>query len=137
MPGRSERARKVRWADLPPAARAYRIFHAAWSVAGLAAFGHIWRCAVTGHRDRILWASMAFLALEGAGLVVGRGDCPMGGVQERMGDPVPFFELVLPPRAAKAAVPALAAGTIAGMAIVGLRLMRDARRAAPATRARR
>ena len=137
MPGRSERARATRWADLPPAARAYRVFHAAWSVAGLAAFGHIWRCAITGHRDRVLWASVGFLLVEGAGLVVGRGDCPLGGVQERMGDPVPFFELVLPPRAAKAAVPALAGGTVAGMAIVGLRLVRDARRAAPATRARR
>jgi hypothetical protein len=122
MPGLSERARATRWTDLPPAARAYRVFHAAWSIAGLAAFGHVWRCAVTGHRDRILWASIGFLALEGAGLVVGRGDCPMGEVQERMGDPVPFFELVLPPRAAKAAVPILAAGSVAGMAVVAARI---------------
>jgi hypothetical protein len=39
----------------------------------------------------------------------------MGPLQETWGDPVPFFELVLPPRAAKAAVPVLAVIAIAGL----------------------
>lgn len=39
----------------------------------------------------------------------------MGPRQAEWGDPVPFFELVLPPRAAKAAVPVLAGASIAGM----------------------
>ena len=47
---------------------------------------------------------MAFLSIEGVGLIIGGGDCPMGRFQEQLGDPVPFFELVLPPRAAKAAI---------------------------------
>jgi hypothetical protein len=38
----------------------------------------------------------------------------MTPVQRRLGDPVPMFELVLPPRAAKKAVPALAAVALAG-----------------------
>jgi hypothetical protein len=38
-----------------------------------------------------------------------------------MGDPVPFFELVLPPRAAKAAVPLLAGSSVAGFLAVALR----------------
>ena len=62
----------------------------------------------------------AFLTAEGGGLVVGRGDCPMGPLQEQLGDPVPFFELVLPPRAAKAAVPILAGASIAGFIAVAL-----------------
>jgi hypothetical protein len=48
-------------------------------------------------------------------LVIGRGNCPLGPFQARLGDPVPLFELVLPPRAAKAAVPVLAAVTAAGL----------------------
>ena len=64
---------------------------------------------------------MAFLLAEGAGLVVGRGDCPMGSIQAEWGDPVPFFELVLPPRAAKAAVPILAAVSLAGITALALR----------------
>jgi len=117
------------WATLSAPARAYRVFHAAWSVAGLASLGYIWACAVTRRRDRRLWASIAFLSLEGAGLIAGGGDCPMGPLQERMGDPVPFFELVLPPRAAKTAVPILAAASIAGFVAVALRRPIRSRRA--------
>ena len=95
--------------------------HAAWSVVGLTTLGYIWVCAATGRRDRWLGASIGFLLVEGAGLVVGGGDCPMGPLQAEWGDPVPFFELVLPPRAAKAAVPILAAATVAGLAALALR----------------
>jgi hypothetical protein len=90
-------------------------------VAGLASLGYIWTCAAMRRRDRRLWASIAFLSIEGGGLIVGRGDCPMGPLQARIGDPVPFFELVLPPRAAKAAVPILAGASVAGFLAVALR----------------
>jgi hypothetical protein len=106
------------WAELGGRARAWRLVHAAWSAAQLACLGLIFARVVQGRRDPATWASVAFLGAEGAGLLVGRGDCPMGHAQERWGDPVPFFELILPPRAAKAAVPLLAALAIAG--IVGL-----------------
>lgn len=109
------------WRSLPPRARAWRLAHAGWSVAQLAALGYIWTCAVTGRRDARLWASIGFLGLEGVGLAVGRGSCPMAGLQSRWGDPVPFFELLLPPRAAKAAVPFLAVVSAAGIAAVVLR----------------
>jgi hypothetical protein len=112
---------RVGWADLSRPARAYRVFHAAWSVAGLASLAYIWFCAATRRRDRALLASVAFLSVEGVGLLIGGGDCPMGNVQAQMGDPVPFFELVLPPRAAKAAVPILAWASVAGIIAVVLR----------------
>jgi hypothetical protein len=112
---------RVGWADLGRPAKAYRVFHAAWSVAGLASLGYIWFCAVIRRRDRALLASVAFLSVEGVGLLIGGGDCPMGNVQAQMGDPVPFFELVLPPRAAKAAVPILAWASVAGIVAVVLR----------------
>ncbi len=109
------------WANLGRGARAFRVLHTAWSVVSLACLGYIWACAATGRRDRRLWASVAFLSVEGAGLVVGHGDCPAGPFQAQLGDPVPLFELVLPPRAAKAAVPVLAWITIAGIALVIVR----------------
>ena len=103
------------WGSLGRRAKAWRLVHAGWSAAQHAALGYIWACVVSGRRDGRLWASVLFLAVEGAALVVGRGDCPMGAVQDGWGDPVPFFELVLPPRAAKAAVPVLAAVSVAGL----------------------
>ena len=53
--------------------------------------------------------------------MVGHGNCPVGPRQAEWGDPVPFFELLLPPRAAKAAVPVLAAVGVAGIAALVLR----------------
>ena len=111
----------VSWATLSRPAKAYRVFHATWSVAGLASLGYIWVCAARRRRNRLLGASIAFLSGEGVGLVIGGGDCPMGPFQEQLGDPVPFFELVLPPRAAKAAVPILAAASLAGFLAVAVR----------------
>lgn len=115
---RSVAGRSAAWRDLGVRARTWRVVHATWSVAQLACLGLIWQRVVTRRRGRALWASVGFLAVEGAALVLGRGDCPMGGLQEEWGDPVPFFELVLPPRAAKAAVPVLA--LVSAAAIVGL-----------------
>lgn len=106
---------KATWASLGSRARAWRILHASWSVGQMAALAYIWRCALVGHRDRRLWASVGFLLVEGGALVVGRGDCPFGPLQAEWGDPVPFFELLLPPRAAKAAIPVLAVISLAGV----------------------
>jgi len=109
------------WPTLGARARAFRVVHAAWSVVGLATLGYVWACALMRRRDRGLWASVAFLSTEGLALIVGRGNCPMGPLQTAWGDPVPFFELVLPPRAAKAAIPLLAAASIAGFMAVAVR----------------
>jgi hypothetical protein len=109
------------WAELGARARAWRLVHAGWSIAQLVCLGLIWARVTQRRRDPATWAAVAFLVAEGGGLVAGRGDCPMGRVQEAWGDPVPFFELILPPRAAKAAVPMLAAVAVAGVAALGLR----------------
>lgn len=109
------------WATIGGRARTWRVAHASWSAAQLACLSYIWASALTGRRSRRLWASVAFLLVEGGALVVGRGDCPVGPKQAEWGDPVPFFELVLPPRAAKAAIPILAVVSIAGIAALVLR----------------
>jgi hypothetical protein len=96
-------------------AMALRIAHAALAVVELAGLGYLWACAVNGRRDRLLTASVGLLVAEGAALVVGRGDCPLGPLQERCGDPTPLFELILPSRLAKAAVPVLAAVAASGV----------------------
>ena len=113
--------REVSWATLGRRARAWRVLHAAWSVAQLGCLGDIWVSALKRRRSRRLWAGVAFLFVEGGALVVGRGDCPVGPLQAEWGDPVPFFDLVLPPRAARAAVPVLAVVSVTGVVALGLR----------------
>ena len=117
-----------RWATIGRRAKAWRVGHAAWSVVQLAGLGYIWACAITRRRTLKLWGFVALLLAEGGALVVGRGNCPMGTLQAEWGDPVPFFELVLPPRAAKAAVPILAAVSIAAIGALIVRKPGLARR---------
>lgn len=86
-----------------------------WGLAQLGALTRVWASALGGRRGGWSWPAVAFIGLQGAGLIAGRGDCPMTPLQRRLGDPVPMFELVLPPRAAKAAVPVLAVVAISGI----------------------
>lgn len=113
--------RTVSWTRLSRRAKTWRVLHASWSVAQLGGLAYIWRCALGGRRDKRLWASVGFLLVEGGALVVGGGDCPVGPLQAEWGDPVPFFELVLPPRAAKAAVPVLAVVSVGGLVSIAVR----------------
>jgi hypothetical protein len=123
--------RRPTWADLPPGARLFRLAHVAWGVVNLAALADVWQAALRGARCRRSWLGAALLLLEGAALVLGRGERPAGPgrgrappagpLQRRLGDPVPMFELVLPPRAAKAAIPALTVVAAAGTGLLARR----------------
>lgn len=103
--------------SLPPAALVFRCAHAGIAAGFLVAIGYVWWCGLTRRRGPRLRAATAALVTEGALVVANRGDCPLGGLQERLGDPDPLFELVLPPRAARLAVPALGAVTACGLAL--------------------
>ncbi len=103
------------------AARAFRTFHTLIAVVDLVGLGYVWTCALTRQRGRLLHLSVGALLVEGGALVIGRGNCPLGPLQRKLGDPTPLFELVLPPRVAKAAVPVLAGISMAGLAMVAAR----------------
>lgn len=89
----------------------------------------VWWCALTGRRGRLLHCAVMALTCEGLLVIANRGDCPLAGLQDRVGDPVPLFELVLSPAAARRAVPVLGAVTVAGMSLLARRdyLARGAR----------
>jgi len=106
---------------LAPSALAFRAVHAAIAAGFLTAIGYVWVCALTGRRGPVLRVAVGALSLEGALVVANRGDCPLGGLQDRLGDSVPLFELVLSPRAARRAVPVLGAVTAAGVLLLARR----------------
>jgi hypothetical protein len=107
--------------DLPPAVIAWRFAHGLIAVGFLASIGYVWWCALSGRRGRFLGSAIAALVGEGALVVANRGDCPLGRLGDRIGDPVPLFELVLSPRAARLAVPTLGAVTVAGLGLLAAR----------------
>ena len=113
--------REVELGDAGLAGSGWRVVHATWSVAQLWCLGDIWASAPRRRRSRRLWAGVAFLCVrEGrsssATESARSGKCRPSGVIR-----VPFFELVLPPRAAKAAVPVLAVVSVAGIVALALR----------------
>jgi hypothetical protein len=107
--------------DLPPAVIAWRSAHGLIAVGFLASIGYVWWCALSGKRGRFLRPAIAALLGEGALVIANRGDCPLGRLGVRIGDPVPLFELVLSPRAARLAVPTLGAVTVAGLGLLAAR----------------
>lgn len=106
---------------LSRAALAFRAAHAAIAIEQLGAIAYVWWCALSGHRDRLLRIAAVTLIGEGVLVSANGGDCPLGPMQERLGDPVPLFELVLSRRAAKLAVPTLGAITALGLILLTVR----------------
>ena len=119
---------------LSPAALAFRIGHAAIALGFLTAIGDVWWCALTGRRNRALRVAVGALAAEGAFVAANHGDCPLGPLQERVGDPVPLFELVLSPAGARRAVPTLGLVAAGGVLLCRVRPPSEARPAGPASR---
>ncbi len=99
----------------PHAVLLWRGFHAALALGFLGAIAELWWAALRGRRSRRTTAAAAALIAEGVLVGANGGDCPLGPLGDRIGDEVPLFELVLPPRAAKAAVPVLGAVAAAGI----------------------
>ncbi len=107
--------------ELGRRARAFRVAHVLIAVVELSGLTYIWACALMRRRDRPLAVAVGMLSAQGIGIVIGRGNCPLGPLQRQLGDPTPCFELVFPPRAAKAAFPVLLVVTLGGLGAVLLR----------------
>jgi len=103
---------------LAPAALAFRAAHAGIAAGFLSAIVYVWACAISGRRDPMLGIAVGALTLEGVVVAANGGDCPLGPLQDRLDDPVPLFELVLSPSAAKRAIPVLGAVAATGIALL-------------------
>ncbi len=110
--------RAVHWESLGAGARLFRLAHVGWGILNVAGLAYVWLSAATRRRDRLLAASVGLLGARGVALVIGRGNCPFAALQRRLGDPVPMFELLLPPRAARVAIRLLTIVTLARFAAV-------------------
>ena len=106
---------------MSPIVAAWRTGHALVALGFLSAIGYVWWCALTGRSGRLLRTAVAALIGEGVLVTCNRGDCPLGRLGDRIGDPVPLFELVLSPRAAKRAVPVLGGVTALGLGLLAAR----------------
>jgi hypothetical protein len=100
-----------------------RTLHGAITLVFLTAIAEVWRAAVTGDATLVTAAAAGLLVAEGMLVVAAGGNCPLGPAWRRLGDETPFFELLVGPRLAPHAIPALSAAVVAALAILGARLL--------------
>jgi hypothetical protein len=91
-----------------------RGIHSAFALFFMSCLAYIYYAALGRKRSPLLAAAAGALLAEGAVVVINRGDCPLGPVHRRLGDEKTFFELFLPSRLARWAVPFFAAVTAFG-----------------------
>jgi hypothetical protein len=75
----------------------FRAFHAAFAVEMLHAIAYVLWYVLSDRRRRLLHIGAASLIGEGMLISANGGDFPLGGLQERLGEPVPLFKLVVSP----------------------------------------
>ncbi|HZC30470.1 MAG TPA: hypothetical protein VE261_03060 [Gaiellaceae bacterium] len=103
--------------------RVSRVVHGVISVFFSACLALIWIGAVRGRADDWTLAAIAALVAEGALVLAAGGNCPAGPLWRRLGDETPFFELFLPPRAAKRAFPVLGTIAVVGALVLAVRTL--------------
>lgn len=108
----------MRSRPLSAAALVFRSVHTVIALGFLAAIGEVWWRALSDRRNRWLRPAVAALVVEGAAVTANGGDCPLGPLQDRLGDPTPLFKLALSPAAARRAVPTLGLITAAGLLVL-------------------
>jgi hypothetical protein len=74
---------RAKSSGLGQGAKALRTGHALIAVVGLSSVAYIWTCAIRRRRDRVLRAALVALSVQGIAIVVGRGNCPLGPLQEQ------------------------------------------------------
>lgn len=102
---------------------ASRVGHGLISLLFLCCIAAVYLGAWRGKADAVTIAALAALCVEGVLVALSGGNCPLGPVLRKLGDETPFFELFLPPRAAKLAVPVLAAVSVLGAVLLAARAL--------------
>jgi hypothetical protein len=100
-----------------------RVAHGLIALAFLCCIAILYIDAWRGSMNSVTLAALAALWVEGVLVLIHRGSCPLEPLFRRLGDDTPFFELLLPPRAAELAVPALGAASTLGAVLLGIRTL--------------
>lgn len=105
-----------------------RIVHGLFALYFLGCLAYLWYVAITKQVDDGLFViSVLSLAVEGfVVFALNKGNCPLVHIQRRINDNIPFFELFMPRKLAKTAIPVAAGLTLIAVVIILLRFVIDA-----------
>jgi hypothetical protein len=95
-----------------------RTLHGLITVTFLSCIFYIYYSVFTGSRSYLLYLAVGLILIEGLVVSLNKGDCPLGPIHHKYGDDKAFFELLLPKRQAKQAVPFLGLVTLIGILLL-------------------
>lgn len=101
-----------------------RIIHTLFALYFIFCVGYIYYAIFSLAITPVLTMAISSLLLEGfLVFIVNQGNCPLDHLQKKLDDPIPFFNLFLPNRWAKKAIPFFTILTAVGMTALTLRLI--------------
>jgi len=99
-----------------------RTIHGLFALYFIVCVLYLFYAAVSARFDKFLVIALISLALEGfVVFILNKGDCPLIHVQRKIKDDVPFFELFLPKKLAKKAIPFFSTLTIIALMLLLMR----------------
>ena len=99
-----------------------RIFHGLTAAYFIFCLLYLYYSAFVIKFDFVLVIALISLGLEGfVVFILNNGDCPLIFIQRKVNDPVPFFNLFLPKKLAKKAVPFFLVITLLGLFLLAFR----------------
>ena len=92
-----------------------RSIHGAITLFFLSCIAYIYYAALTDQQTVVGYAAIGLILIEGCVVLLNDGDCPLGTVHKKYGDEKDFFELFMPKRFSKRAIPVLSIVSVVGM----------------------
>ena len=101
-----------------------RTIHGLFALYFIFCIFYIYYAAITLHVNLFLSIAIASLFIEGfLVFILNGGHCPLAPLQKKMDDPIPFFNLFLPDRLAKKAIPFFIGLTFLGLLLLLVRVL--------------
>lgn len=101
-----------------------RVIHGLFALYFIFCLIYLYYAAIFSKIDIFLIIAIASLSIEGLIVfILNNGDCPLIHIQRKIGDETPFFNLFLPSKLAKKAIPTFARITWFGVALLIIRLL--------------
>lgn len=97
-----------------------RSIHALITLIFTSSIVYIYYSALTNQNNFFTYLSVGLIIFEAIVIVINKGSCPLGVIHKKFGDDKAFFELLLPKKAAKLAVPVLGIIAVVGILLLFL-----------------
>lgn len=95
-----------------------RFIHGLFTLYFIACMLYVYYCFFVNIENKLLYIAIISLLVEGLIIFLNKSECPLGIMHRKFGDALAFFELFLPKKIAKNAIPYFSVITILGFVLL-------------------